>query len=132
MSAELEKGLYSLITGNYPQTLAASRVYPILPQAATLPAIRYQRISTTRAQALDSAVGVTEAGIQIDCMASSYSDAKILADSVRVILHDYTGAWGTLIARHVSLAGENDFNEQDGDRVTHWVSQRYRIWTNMD
>lgn len=132
MSAELEKGLYTLITGNSPQTLAASRVYPRLPQGVTFPAIRYQRISTSRAQALDSAVGVTEATVQVDCMAESYSDSKSLADSVRVILHDYTGTWGTLEARHVSLDSENDFYEQDGDRVTHWVSQRYRIWTNMD
>lgn len=132
MSAELEKGLYSLLTGNSPQTLAAGRVYPRLPQGVTFPAIRYQRISATRQQALTSAVGVTEVGMQVDCMAASYSEAKTLADSVRTILHDYTGAWGTLQARHVALAGENDFDEQDGDRVTHWVSQRYRIWTDMD
>ena len=132
MSAELEKGLYTLITSNSPQTLAASRVYPRLPQGVTFPAVRYQRISTSRVQALDSAVGVTEATVQVDCMAESYSESKTLADSVRVILHDYMGSWGTLLARHVSLDSENDFYEQDGDRVTHWVSQRYRIWTNMD
>lgn len=132
MSAELEKGLYSKLTGNSPQTLAASRVYPILPQAVTFPAIRYQRINTVRSHALNATVGVTEATIQLDCMAESYSEAKTLADSVRVILHGFRGAMGTLTVRLASLDTENDFYEQDGDRVTHWVTQRYRIWTDMD
>lgn len=132
MSAELEKGLYSKLTGNSPQTLAESRVYPRLPQGVIFPAIRYQRITATRTQSLDANVGVTEVTMQVDCMAESYSQAKTLADSVRVILHGFRGVWGTLTARHVSLDTENDFYEQDGDRVTHWVTQRYRIWTNMD
>ena len=129
MSSELEKGLITKLTG---QTTAGSRVYPRLPEQATYPAIRYQRISTTRNHSLDANVGVTEAGIQIDCIATTYSQAKTLADAIRVILHGFKGTWGTLIARHVSLETENDFYEQDGDRVTHWVAQRYRVWTNMD
>ena len=132
MSAELEKELYSKLTGNSPQTLASGRVYPRLPQGVTFPAIRYQRINTVRSHAIDGVVGVTEATMQIDCMAESYSDAKTLADSVRVILHGYKGSWGALTARLVSLDTENDFYEQDGDRITHWVTQRYRIWTDMD
>lgn len=132
MSAELEKGLYSKLSGASPQTLAAGRVYPILPQGVTFPAIRYQRIDTQRRHALDSTVGVTSATIQVDCMAESYSESKTLADSVRTLLHGYSGTWGTLTARLVSLESENDFYEQDGDRVTHWVTHRYMIWTNMD
>jgi len=132
MSVELEKGLYAILTGNSPLTLASGRVYPRLPQGVTFPAIRYQRITATRQQALDGNVGVTEVGIQIDCMAESYSQAKTLADSVRVILHGYSGAWGTLKAHLVTLETENDFYEQDGDDVTHWVTQRYQVWTNMD
>lgn len=132
MSVALEKGLYSILSGNSPQTSAASRIYPRLPQNATYPLVRYQRITTIREQALDMAVGVTEATIQVDCMATSYSAAKTLADEVRSILHDYTGAWGTLTARHVALAMETDQYEQDGDDITHWVIQRYRIWTDMD
>ena len=132
MSAELEKGLYSILSGTSPQTLAESRVYPILPQSVTFPAIRYQRITTVRNQSLDANVGVTEATIQVDCMAESYSESKTLADSVRSLLHGYSGSWGTLICRNVMLQTEGDFYEQDGDRVTHWVSQRYSVWTNMD
>lgn len=131
MSAELEKGLYALLAGTSPQT-AGGRIYPRLPQNVTFPAIRYQRITTTRQHALDATVGVTDATVQVDCMAASYSAAKSLADSVRTLLHGYRGAWGTLTAHLVSLETENDMYEQDGDEVTHWVTQRYRIWTNMD
>ena len=129
MSAELEKGLRTKLSG---QTTAATRVYPRLPEQVTFPAIRYQRISTVRNHSLDANVGVTEATLQVDCMAKTYSKAKTIADEVRTILHGFTGTWGTLIARHVTLDTENDFSEQDGDRVIHWVAQRYRVWTNMD
>lgn len=130
MSAVLEKGLYAKLIGT--TTLAGVRVYPRTPQSPTFPLIRYQRISVSRQQSLDANVGVTEANIQIDCMAESYSDAKTLADSVRTILHGYSGAWSTLIARNVRLDTENDFSEQDGDRIIHRVVQRYSVWTNMD
>ena len=132
MSQALEKGLYSKLIGNSPTTLADVRVYPRTPQKPTFPLIRYQRINAVRNHSLDANVGVTEVTMQIDCMAESYSQAKTLADSVRVIFNGYRGAWGTLQARHVSLDTENDFSEQDGDRVIHWVSQRYRVWTDMD
>ncbi len=129
MSAELEKGLVAKLSG---QTTAQTRVYPRLPEKATFPAIRYQRIFTSRNHSLDGNVGVTQAMLRVDCMAKTYSQAKALADEVRVILHGFAGTWGTLIARHVTLDTENDFSEQDGDRVTHWVAQNYRVWTNMD
>jgi len=132
VSADLEKGLYTKLTGASPQTAAGDRVYPRLPQGVTFPAILYQRITTTRRHSINATVGVTEATIQIDCMADSYSEAKSLADEVRVILHGYRGSWGSLTARHVSLDTENDQYNQDGDRLTHWVTQRYRVFTNMD
>lgn len=131
MSAELEKGLYGLLAGTSPQT-AGGRIYPRLPQQATFPAIRYQRINTARTHSINATVGVTDATLQIDCMAETYGDAKELADAVRVLLHGYRGAWGTLKAHLVSLETENDFYEQDGDELTHWVTQRYRVWTDMD
>ena len=132
MSSQIEQGLYSLITGNSPQTAAAGRVYPRLPQGVTYPAIRYQRISTTRFQSLDANVGVANAVVQVDCMGESYSDGKALADEVRSILHGYSGAWGTLTCHLCVLESENDLDYIDGDDVLHWVTQRYRIHTDME
>ena len=127
MSAELEKGLVSVLAG-------VGTAYPRIPRRnPSFPLMRYQRITTGRTSAIDGTnTGPTEATIQIDCMALTYSEAKTLADSVRGVLHGYIGTWGTLTAHFVSLQTENDLSEQDGDDITHWVSQRYQIWTNMD
>lgn len=132
MSSNLEKGFVALVSGNSPQTLAAARVYPRLPQDVTFPAILYTRVATDRTQSIDGNVGVTQTTLVVDAMAESYSDAKTLADEVRVILHGYRGAWSTLRCHNVKLDSETDDYEQDGDRVTHWVTQVYRIWTDMD
>ena len=133
MSAELEKGLFSVLTGNSPQTSAGVRIYPRMPQGVTFPAIRYQRIATQRIRGLASGrVGVSQADVQIDCLGENYSDCKTLADEVRAILDEYTGAWGTLTCRLCVLETENDLEYIDGDEVRHWVSQRYRIHSNMD
>lgn len=129
MSIELEKGLVSVLAAVSPTIQAYSR----LPQPPSFPAVRYQRVYTTRTNAIDATnVGVTEAGIQIDCIASSSADAWGMADRVRSALHGYRGSWGTLIARFVHLQTENSFYEQDGDKVTHWVTQRYQVWTDMN
>jgi hypothetical protein len=122
----VEKGLVAALSG-----VAGGRIYPILPQPVTLPALRYQRISTSRRQSLDGAVGVTEATMQVDIVGNSYAEVKGLADEVRDLLHGYRGAWGDLKARLVHLLSENDMYEQEGDRVTHWVTQRYQVWTDM-
>ena len=131
--SELEKGLVTMLSssGSPPVALAGGRIYPRTPQNATRPFIRYTRISAIRRQALGGPVGVTEASVQVDCMADTYAGAKALADSVRTLLHGYRGAWGTLKAHLVHLQTENDFSEQDGDKITHWVSQRYAVHTNM-
>ena len=126
MSKQLEIGLVSLLSG-------VANVYPRLPQGVTLPAITYQREYTSRVSSIDGGnTGPTEAGIQVDCIADTMEDAKDTADAVRAILHGYIGAWGTLTAHFVTLETENDFFNQDGDDVNHWVTQRYAIWTNMD
>lgn len=126
MSIALEKGLKTVLTGT-------ATVYPRLPQSPSFPLVRYQLIYVDRTLAVDATnVGPTEAGLQLDCMAETYEGAKALADSVRTALHGYTGSWGTLTAHLVKLQTENDFEDIDGDGITHWVSQRYQVWTDMD
>lgn len=126
MSKAFMEGLQSVLSGT-------ARVTPRYDQPLTLPAVRFQRIYTTRVKAVDGLkVGVTEVGLQLDCMATTYSAALDLADSVRGVLDAYNGAWGTLTAHYVVLDTENDFYEEDGDRIVHWVTQRYKVYTDMD
>lgn len=126
MSAVIAEGLVSVLAGT-------ATVTPRLRQNTAFPVVRYQQIYSNRQKAVDGEkVGVTEIGIQLDCIAETYEAAKSLADAVRAVLDGYNGAWSTLTAHLVSHETENDAYEQDGDRVTHWVTQRYRIWTNID
>jgi hypothetical protein len=133
MSIKLEQGLVTILSG-----ITTAR--PHLKQPTTFPAIHYQRIYTTRTNSIDGAnVGVTEVGMQVDCMSDSYDGCKELADLVRGVLHGYSGVWGEitspethLTAQFVNLQTENDLSDIDGDDQTFWVSQRYQIWTNMD
>lgn len=132
MSKLLEQGLFSLLSGNSPQTTAASRIYPRLPQGVTFPAIVYTRTGSSRMQSIDGNVGITDTTLMISMGAEDYSTVKTLADEVRTILHGYSGAWSTLKCHNCVLEDEFEELEQEGDRVTHWVAHIYRIWTNMD
>ena len=124
MSKGFDAGLVTVLSG-----VGVAR--PRLPQPPTFPAIRYQRIYTTRQSAVDgTATGAVECGVQIDCIANTLDAATTLADSVRGVLNRRTGTWGSLKCLFVSLDTENYFYEQDGDDVRHWVSQRYKVWTN--
>jgi hypothetical protein len=125
----VEKGLYTVLTT--PATIAGARIYPRLPQNVAFPAVRYQQIGSTRIHSIEGDnVGPTEFTMQIDCMGNTYADAKNLAAAVFGRLHGYRGAWGSSICRFCTLQTDNDFYEQDGDDITHWVSQRYLVWTN--
>lgn len=127
----MEKGLVTVL-GTAP-AVAGGRVFPRLPQNPTFPLVRYQVINVDRVNDIRGLnVGPTEFTVQLDCMARSYEDAKILAASVFTRLNGYNGTWGTDVCRFCTIDTENDFYEQDGDDITHWVSQRYQIWTNND
>lgn len=113
--------------------IAGGRFFPRLPQNVAYPAVRYKRINTSRRKDINGAnVGPTQFSFQIDCMAKTYEQAKALAAQVMDRLDGYKGAWGASQCRFCTLESENDFDEQDGDDVTHWVSQRYVVWTNNE
>lgn len=121
----IETGLVTLLK------TVNSRVYPRTPQQPTFPFIRYQRIGRDDESSIDGkATGLTDYSFQIDCMAKTYSEAKQLAAQVQALLNRYQGAIGDSFCQYATLETENDFDEQDGDDYTHWVSQRYVIYTN--
>jgi hypothetical protein len=110
-----------------------NKVYPRVPQGVALPYIRYQRISTQRGVNIDaSRGGVNQYDIQIDCMAASYAEAKQLAKQVESVMHLYRGAFGSYDCQLAVLESESDFEEIDGEHVTHWVAQRYSLNANEE
>lgn len=127
----IESGLLSFLG-----PLCGNRVYPRLPQSATFPLIRYQRISALRNSNIDATdAGPSQITIQIDSMgrgSGAYSQSKQLAESVRMLLHRYRGNVGTISVQFVSMESESDFEQQDGDDITHWVSQRYTFYVSEE
>jgi hypothetical protein len=125
----MEEGLISVLTGS--PAIAGGRIYPIIPQGATKPLVRYQVIDTRRIVAVDGInVGPTEFTVQLDCVGATYQQAKELSRQVLARLHTYSGTWGSSICRFCYIQSENDLYEQNGDNVTHWVAQRYIVTTN--
>lgn len=109
----------------------ADRIYPIqLPQAAALPAVTYQRISTVPYHHLEGYSGLTASRLQIDCWAVTYADAKGLAEAVRLALDGFSGAMGEHTIESVLLLGHNDVPESpdgDGEYGIQRVSMDFRV-----
>ena len=127
----MEEGLVSVL--KTATAIAGGRIYPRLPQNPTFPLVRYQLINVDRVNDITGEnVGPSKFTLQIDCMARNYADAKTLGASVFARLNGYNGTWGSSVCRFCTIDTESDFYEQDGDDVTHWVTQRYSIWTNND
>jgi hypothetical protein len=107
-----EAALFSILTDGSPNAVAAiigTRVYPdVLPQAPTLPALRYQRISTQRSQYRDLSgrAGYASPRFQIDAYALSRSSALALAQAVVDLLEGFTGTVAGLRVDFVSTEDE--------------------------
>ena len=86
----------------------------MLPQDPTLPAIRYQRISTPRQyRTLDGLAGYAEPRFQIDCYDLKRSSANALAQAVYGLLEGYTGTANGLQVDHISTEDERGDIEPD-------------------
>lgn len=92
-----ESAIYSLLTTGSPNPVAAlvaDRVYPlILPQPPTLPAIRFQRISTPRSQyrTMDGQANYASPRIQIDCWDLTFDGVLALGEAVYSLLEGFNG-----------------------------------------
>lgn len=106
MSAETT--LYGVLAADAGVTaLAGTRIYPLLlPQEPTLPAITYQRISTTAVHTR-SGNGLAFVRLQLDCFAATYAGAKSLAAAVVAAVETVDGA-----QQQQMLDGYDDSPEQ--------------------
>ena len=83
-------------TGTTLYGLVGSRIYPLrLPQGATLPAIRYQRISTPRYHAMGGDSNLSSPRMQLDIFAETYGSAKAVSEALRKKLQNFSGTMGT-------------------------------------
>lgn len=109
-------------------TDAGGRIYPQqLPQGVTLPACRYFRVSNPKDHSHSGPSTLKRPRFQIDCYASDYLGAVMLAGQVETNLDGYRGAMGsyTVGAAFVEEAGKDDYDPETG---RHRVSVDVVIW----
>ena len=101
---------------------ASARIYPLLmPQGGALPAVTYQRISTPRidtASLLGNNARV-RCRMQVDCWASTFAQAKALADAVRAAM--------TASSTFTALAVDERHTYEDDTRI-YRASADYSCW----
>lgn len=110
--------------------LISKRVYPIvLKQGATIPAVVYQRISTTASQAHREAAALPMVRYQITSFGSTLLSAKAVAAQVRLALDGQMGTWGTGASETVIEASiwKDESDAIEGDVGLYYVQQDYLI-----
>lgn len=123
----LEAALYSKLTGDSGvAALVAGRVYPMhLPQASTLPALVYERISTVRAYAHDGQQSPTVVRMQVDSVAGTLAVARSCAEAVLACLSGFVGTVGSVDIR--ATFAENEINLPDEETGLVRVIQDFLI-----
>jgi hypothetical protein len=96
----------------------AGRIYPIaLPESVSLPAIVYQQISTTAAQAHGTASELPRHRYQLTAWAGTFGGAVQVAARMKALLDGYRGTWGTtpyeMDIEHCLFADQRDFKDPE-------------------
>jgi hypothetical protein len=107
--------------------LVASRIYPSpLPQAPTLPAITYQRISGGRGETFDGPSGLAWPRIELDFWALTHDGARALFDAARRSLNGAAFVASGVVVQKAQVISETDFYE--ADVKLHRVSADLMVW----
>ena len=116
------------------EAAAGCQAFPMIaPEAAPLPYIVYGRSSTARETIMAGAAPVMvapAATFQVEIYAATYTEAKTLADLVRLAMHNFNGQAYGLTIRNCLLAEERDGDPVffDGqDKPTYSVEHTYQI-----
>lgn len=111
------KAIYSLLSDN---TTAEDRVYPnYIPQrnGQNYPVIVYQQIGGTPLQSNNGGSPTKDTIWQVTALGTSYPSAEDLLESIRSILHGYSGTAGGVVVKSITTEGgsERDQPAPDAD-----------------
>lgn len=108
-------------------SIVGNRVYPmLLPQGSEYPAIVYQRISGMRVRSHSGPSSLAYPRIQFSCWAQTYSDAKRLAERLRVSLDGYRGTVGDMNIQAIFV--ENDIDLYDAGVSLYRTIVDAKVW----
>lgn len=112
----VEKAIYyRLANASSVTSLTSTRIYNLqLPQETTMPAIVFQRITTSRDLIAHSgALGLAEAIVQISLYAETVASVRALSEAVRVLFHVYKGTQNSVEIILSRLINEVDLFESE-------------------
>tara|TARA_R110000824_G_scaffold393791_2_gene593157 strand:- start:151 stop:558 length:408 start_codon:yes stop_codon:yes gene_type:complete len=129
----IEKALRTVLTADAPVTaLVAGRIYPEhRQQGSDFPAITYQLLGTSPQNSANGHTNITRATMAFDCIATSYSAAKTLAETVRQALMDYSGTSEGVVVKSCHHDGDNTIIEDSQvaeDRGVSRIISDYIVW----
>jgi hypothetical protein len=124
--ASPEKWLRSRIDG-----ATTAGVYPVLAdQNAPFPLVVYRRTGTRRDRDLLGTIGRPVAIFSVSIVAASYSEAKDIADSVRLAVDNFTGEFMGVKIVLTALVSEADNMERPAEgqaKPLYRVDQSYEV-----
>lgn len=120
MTESLETALVRYLEANPGvNALVAGRIYPLqLPERVTLPAIRYQRVSTSPVVAHTGFSELERARVQLSVHAATYEEAAGVVRALRRALDGKGELFGTGTSCFV-INDVADFEEASGQYVRH-------------
>ena len=93
-----------------------ARIYPHQAGQANAthprPFVVYRRIGTERTYSNSGYSGLASPRIQVDCVASDYATARLLADEIRLALQAFRGTVGGIVVCAIFLDEEMDISEE--------------------
>jgi hypothetical protein len=127
-----ETVLRAALVGNTSVTsLVGTRIYPVVaPASAAKPFVTWRRSGIRREQALSRPIGVPQVSVDYSVYASTYQEARQVADRLRLVLDGYAGTADNTVVVNVSLENETDeFVTLQGSDLadTYSVVQTYEI-----
>lgn len=127
--AEIGEVVYTKLTGYAGlSALIGGRVYPgQLPQRPSLPAITYQRVSTTAVATRDNSgyASLERPRFQFDCWGATRKEARTVAAALRHALATFPQASSPRV--DVALLA-NDFDDYEPDTDRHRVIMDVFVW----
>lgn len=110
----------------------AGRVfYNMARQDVETPYIVLRRVSGPRLYSLDGPIGLYPARFQLSIFATTYYEAKCIADGIRSVL---SGASGALVESPTDTIGaaflDNEVDMYEEETQLHHIAVDYLVWVN--
>jgi len=113
-------------------SLVSTRIYPVLaPASAALPFVTWRRAGIQREQTLSVPMGVPRVSVDYAIYATTYEQARDVADAMRVVLDGYGGTADNTEVKQASLENESDdFVTLAGADMppVYQITQSYDVW----